>query len=87
MLNITVYGPGCAKCKEAERRVRRVVEASAVEANITKAMDPIDMARAGILATPTIAINGVIKVSGRVPNEDEIKVWITECLVSTTVGK
>jgi len=87
MLNITVYGPGCAKCKEAERRVRHVVEASAMEANITKATNPVDMAKAGILATPAIAINGVIKVSGRVPNEDDIKVWINESLVRTTVEK
>lgn len=28
MLNIKVYGPGCAKCKETEKRVRHVVEQS-----------------------------------------------------------
>lgn len=78
MRNITVYGPGCAKCKEAERRVRQVLEDSGIEANITKAMDFAEMVKAGVLATPAIAIDGVIRLSGRVPKEDEIKAWIAE---------
>ncbi|MBZ5489515.1 MAG: thioredoxin family protein [Acidobacteriia bacterium] len=77
-MNITVYGPGCAKCKETERRVRHVLEASGVDANVTKAVDFVEMAKAGVLATPAIAIDGIVKLSGRVPNEDEIKAWLTE---------
>jgi len=78
MRNIIVYGPGCAKCKETERRVRHVIEASGVEATITKAVDFAEIAKAGVLATPAVGIDGIIKLSGRVPNEDEIKSWITE---------
>jgi small redox-active disulfide protein 2 len=78
MRNIIVYGPGCAKCKETERRVRHVLAASGVEANITKAVDFVAIAKAGVLATPAVGVDGVIKLSGRVPNEDEIKSWLTE---------
>lgn len=78
MLNITVYGPGCAKCKETERRVRHVLEVSGMEANVTKAVGFVEMAKAGVLATPAIAIDGIVRLSGRVPNEDEIKAWLTE---------
>lgn len=78
MRNITVYGPGCAKCKETERRVRQVLEDSGIEANITKAVDFAEIAKAGVLATPAISIDGVIRLSGRVPKEDEIKAWIAE---------
>jgi small redox-active disulfide protein 2 len=77
MLNITIYGPGCAKCHETERRVRHAVEQAGVEADIRKASDIAEMAKAGILMTPAVAINGVVKLSGRIPNEDEIKTWIT----------
>lgn len=76
MLNITVYGPGCAKCKETEKRVRHVVEQSGIEANVVKASDFADMAKAGILTTPAVAVNGAIKVAGRIPSEDEIKGWL-----------
>ncbi len=76
MLTITVYGPGCAKCKETEKRVRHVVEQSGIAANVTHATDFAEMARAGILMTPAIAVNGVVKSSGRVPSEDEIRNWV-----------
>lgn len=71
MLNITVYGPGCAKCKETEKRVREVVEAFGVEANVRKATDFAEMARAGVLMTPAVAVNGVIKLAGRIPEASE----------------
>ncbi len=76
MLNIKVYGPGCAKCKETEKRVRHVVEQSGVEATVTHATDFAEMAKAGVLMTPAVAVNGVVKLSGRIPSEDEIRSWL-----------
>ena len=76
MLNIKVYGPGCAKCKETEKRVRHVVEQSRVEATVTHATDFAEMAKAGVLMTPAVAVNGVVKLSGRIPTEDEIQSWL-----------
>jgi small redox-active disulfide protein 2 len=77
MLNITVYGPGCAKCKETERRVRHVLQQTGVEATVTKATDFADMAKAGVLTTPAVAVNGIVKLSGRIPDTDEIMTWVT----------
>jgi small redox-active disulfide protein 2 len=76
MLTITVYGPGCAKCKETEKRVRHIVEASGIDANVVKASDFADMAKAGILMTPAVSINGVVKSTGRIPSEEEIRGWL-----------
>ena len=76
MLNITVYGPGCAKCKETARRVRHVVEQTGVEATVHKATDFAEMAKAGILSTPAVSINGEIKLAGRIPSTDEIIAWL-----------
>ncbi len=73
MLNITVYGPGCAKCKETERRLRHVVEQTGVEAVVTKATDFAEMAKAGVLTTPAVAVDGVVKIAGHIPSEDEIR--------------
>ncbi len=81
MFNITIYGPGCAKCKETEKRVRQVVEQSGVEATVTHAIDFAEMAKAGILMTPAVAVNGAVKLAGRIPKEKEIRGWISEALV------
>lgn len=76
MLEITVYGPGCAKCKETEKRVRHALEQAGLEGNVRKASDFSEMARAGVLMTPAVAVNGVVRISGRVPDEAEIAAWL-----------
>jgi protein-disulfide isomerase len=34
------------------------------------------MAAAGVLATPAVSIDGVMKVTGRIPKSEEIKAWL-----------
>ena len=77
MLNITVFGPGCARCKQAEKLVRLVVEQMGVEADVEKVTDVLALAKAGVLLTPAVAVNGVVKSAGRIPREEEIKSWIS----------
>lgn len=74
---VTVYGPGCAKCKQTEELVRRVVAENGVEAQVVKVSDIKDMITAGIMSTPAVAVDGVVKSAGRVPSADEVKQWIT----------
>jgi len=76
MKTITVYGPGCAKCKQTEEVVRKVVAETGADAQVQKVSDIKEMVTAGILSTPAVAVDGVIKVSGRVPKADEVKAWI-----------
>ncbi len=75
-MKIIVYGPGCARCHETERVVRHVVEQLGVEATMEKVSDYQAMAAAGILATPAVSIDGVIKVSGRIPKGEEVRGWL-----------
>jgi small redox-active disulfide protein 2 len=78
MLEIKVYGPGCAKCKETEKRVRHVVEQAGIQANITHATDFAEMAKAGVMMTPAVSVNGTIKQAGNIPSENEIRSWLSE---------
>ena len=77
MKKITVYGPGCSKCRQTEELVRNVLAESGVAAEIEKVSDVRAMVKAGIIATPAVAVDGVVKVSGRVPHPDEVKNWVT----------
>lgn len=76
-MKITVYGPGCAKCKQTEELVRRVVAETGVQAEVVKVSDIKEMVTAGIMSTPAVAVDGVIKMAGRVPRAEDIKQWIT----------
>ncbi len=75
-MRIIVYGPGCARCHETERVVRHVVEQLGVAATLEKVSDYQAMAAAGILATPAVSIDGVIKASGRIPKAEEVAAWL-----------
>ena len=75
-MRIIVYGPGCARCHETERVVRHVVEQLGVAVTLEKVSDYQAMAAAGILATPAVSIDGVLKVTGRIPKADEVKGWL-----------
>jgi len=35
------------------------------------------LAAAGILMTPAVAVNEVIKVAGRIPKLDEVRAWVS----------
>ncbi len=76
-MKVTVYGPGCARCKQAEKIVRLAVEAAGVQAEVEKVSDLQAMAKLGILSTPAVAVDGVVKSSGRIPSLDEITGWLT----------
>ena len=75
-MTIIVYGPGCARCHETERVVRNVLTELQCEADLQTIGDYPAMVAAGVMATPAVSVNGVIKVSGRVPKADEIKTWL-----------
>ena len=75
-MRITVYGPGCPKCKQLEETAREAVKQAGVEAEVEKVSDFVEIAKAGVLATPGLAVNGTVKSKGRVPKIEEIVSWI-----------
>ena len=75
-MKIVVYGPGCARCHATERVVRHVVEQLGISADVQKVSDYQAMAAAGVMATPAVSIDGVIKMTGRIPKAEEVKAWL-----------
>ncbi len=75
-MKIVVYGPGCARCREAERVVRNVVEQLGLTAEIEKVSDYFAMVEVGVLATPAVSVDGVIKTGGHIPKAEEVKQWL-----------
>ncbi len=70
---IEVLGPGCARCKETYRVVRQVVETDHLQADVTKVESVERMIELGLLATPGVAVDGRVVLSGRIPKVDEIR--------------
>lgn len=72
-MEIKVYGPGCKKCVSLADNAKAAVEGLGADAEVEKVEDMAKIAEAGIMSTPGLAINGEVKVKGRVANVDEIK--------------
>ena len=75
---VQVMGPGCTKCDEVEKRVREVVSENTLDINVEKVTDFQKMAVLGVFSTPAVAVDGTVKVVGRVPRKDEIREWLTD---------
>jgi len=73
---ITIYGPGCMRCQKAEEVVKQAVEVMGIQATVVKVSDVQQMVAAGIMSTPAVAVDGVVKLAGRIPKLDEVRAWI-----------
>lgn len=71
-MRIEILGSGCAKCHETERRVKKALEESGVQAEVVHQYDLKEIAKRGITFTPAVAIDGTVKISGRVPQVADI---------------
>lgn len=75
-MKIVVYGPGCARCHETERVVRHVIAQLGIAADVEKVSEYRAMAEAGVVATPAVSVDGVLKISGRIPKAEEVEGWL-----------
>jgi small redox-active disulfide protein 2 len=70
---IQVLGPGCAKCAKLKENAEAAVQESGVEATVEKITDINVITGFGVMMTPALAIDGEVKVVGKVPSAQEIK--------------
>jgi len=76
MKTIKILGTGCAKCTQLYERVKKVADAMGIEYELIKVTDMNEILSFGIMMTPGIVVNNEVKVSGRVPKENEIEEMI-----------
>jgi small redox-active disulfide protein 2 len=73
IMNILVIGTGCAKCKTLAQFTEQAVKELGLVAEINKVTDLKQIMALGVMMTPALAVNGTIKVSGKVPSVAELK--------------
>jgi small redox-active disulfide protein 2 len=72
-MKLQILGTGCPKCKKLAENAEAAVKDLGVECNIEKVTDINEIMKFGVMMTPALAIDGQVKVVGKVPSADEIK--------------
>ena len=75
-MEIKVFGPGCARCTETEKLVKEVAAAKGGNITVQKVSDLKEMMAAGVMSTPAVTVDGVVKSTGKIPSKEEIAAWI-----------
>ena len=76
MKRIEVLGMGWAKCNQLAERAKEAVKELGIDAEVTKVQDIKTITNYGVLMTPALVVDGVVKVAGKLPKVEEIKGWI-----------
>jgi small redox-active disulfide protein 2 len=75
-MKIEVLGRGCVKCNLLYQLVIETLEKLGRDAEVLKIDDIRKLPEYGIWLTPGLVVNGDVKVSGRIPTEEELEQWL-----------
>jgi small redox-active disulfide protein 2 len=72
-MEIKVLGPGCANCKKLVESVNQAISELGIEANVQKVEDITEIMSYGVMSTPGLVVDGVVKSSGRALSVGQVK--------------
>jgi len=75
-MKIEILGTGCAKCKKLYENTLEAVKQSGKEAQVSKVEDIKEIMGYGVMSTPALVVDGVVKVSGKLVSPEEIKAML-----------
>jgi small redox-active disulfide protein 2 len=73
MKRIQILGTGCPKCKKLAENAEAAAKALGIEYELVKVTNISEIMKFGVMMTPALAVDGVVKVAGKVPSVDEVK--------------
>ena len=76
MKKLQVLGTGCPKCKKLAENTEAAAKELRIEYELEKVTDINQIASFGVALTPALAVDGEIKLVGKVPEVEEIKTLI-----------
>jgi small redox-active disulfide protein 2 len=76
MKKIQILGTGCPKCQKLTENAEAAAKELGIAYEIEKVKDIEKIMAFGVMMTPALVVNGVVKVAGKVPSPQEIKVLL-----------
>ena len=73
MKKLAVLGAGCPKCIKLAANAEAAAKALGLEFELEKVTDINKIMGYGVMMTPALVVDGVVKVVGKVPSVEDIK--------------
>ncbi|MDX9703085.1 MAG: thioredoxin family protein [Candidatus Auribacterota bacterium] len=71
-MKIEILGTGCPKCKKMYDNVIEVLKKSGKNADVVKVEDIMKITEYGVMMTPALVVDGVVKSSGKLLSHEQI---------------
>ena len=75
-MKIEILGTGCIKCKALEEAVKKAVAQIGGFHEVKKVEDIVEIMNYGVMSTPALVIDGVVKSTGKLLNVEDIVEFI-----------
>lgn len=72
-MKIQILGTGCPTCQKLAELTKQAVDELGLDYEIEKITDIVEIIKMGVVKTPGLAVEGEVKISGKLPSLDEIK--------------
>ena len=72
MTMLQILGTGCPKCRKLAETTEEAAKNLGLVYRIEKVTDIRAIMGFGVTMTPALAVDGVVKISGKVPSAEEI---------------
>lgn len=79
-MTIQILGTGCPKCRQLEAAAKEAVALSGADAEVVKVSEIDEIMEMGVMMTPALAIDGEVKLAGRLETAEKIAALIGEAL-------
>ncbi len=75
-MRIQILGTGCPKCKQLAEQTEQAVRELGLDAEIEKITQIVDIVKFGVMTTPALAVDRVVKSTGKVLSAEQIKQYL-----------
>jgi small redox-active disulfide protein 2 len=82
MLTVKILGTGCPNCRRLEMETRAALDGAvpAIDYDLVKLTDFLEIADYGVLSVPGLVMNDQVVCSGRIPRADQIRQWARDAV-------
>ena len=77
MKKIQILGTGCPKCRKLAENAEQAAKALGIEYELMKVTAIDEIMKFGVMMTPALAIDGEVKVVGKVPEPGDIAAMLS----------